>query len=168
MVRNSLRPDEILGLLAAAPAEIAAAAKALTAAETEAAPRAGQWSLVELLAHLRACADVWGGAMAAIADGEPGPLRAVNPPTWVERTDYRALPFNVSLRAYTEQRQDLLPQLRRLPAAGWERTVVVTGAGRPLQRSVLFYGRWLAGHERSHRRQIWDTAAAVRGTLQGG
>ena len=168
MVRNSLRPDEILGLLARAPAEIAAAAKALTAAETEAAPRAGEWSLVQLLAHLRSCADVWGGAMAAIADGEPGPLRAVNPLTWVERTDYRILPFDVSLQAYTEQRRELLPRLRRLPSAGWERTVVVTGAGRPLQRSVLFYGRWLAGHERSHRRQISATAAAVRGGRPGG
>jgi hypothetical protein len=168
MVRNSLRPDEILGLLAGAPAEIAAATTALTAAETETAPLAGEWSLVQLLAHLRACADVWGGAMAAIAGGQPGPLRAVNPLTWVERTDYRNLPFDDSLRAYTEQRQELLPQLRRLPPAGWERTVWVTGAGRPLQRSVLFYGRWLAGHERSHRRQIWATAAAVhRGRLGG-
>jgi hypothetical protein len=46
MVRNSLRPDEILELLAGAPAEIAAAAKALTTAATKAAPRlgSGPWS----------------------------------------------------------------------------------------------------------------------------
>jgi hypothetical protein len=37
--------------------------------------------------------------MAAMAGGEPGPLRAVNPLTWVERTDYPIVPFNVSLRA---------------------------------------------------------------------
>ncbi len=168
MVRNSLRPDEILELLAGAPAEIGAATTGLAPAETEAAPRAGQWSLVWVLAHLRACADVWGGAMAAIAEGEQGTIRARNPLTWVERTDYRALPFDISLRAYEEQRQDLLPQLRRLAPAGWERTVLVTGAGRPLQRSILFYGRWLAGHERSHRRQITATAAAVRGSRPGG
>ena len=168
MVRNSLRPDEILELLAGAPAEIAAATTGLAPAETEEAPQAGQWSLVQVLAHLRSCADVWGGAMATIAEGEQATIRARNPLTWVERTDYRTLPFDISLRAYTEQRQDLIPQLRRLPPAGWERTVLVTGAGRPLQRSVLFYGRWLAGHERSHRRQIAATAAAVRGAGPGG
>ena len=162
MVRNSLRPDEILALLAGAPAEIAAETRGLAPGESAAAPGLGQWSLVQVLAHLRSCADVWGGAMAAIAEGERGPLRAVNPLTWVERTNYRTLPFDVSLQAYTEQRHALLPLLSRLPPVEWERTVVVTGAGRPLQRSVLSYGRWLAGHERSHRRQVAATAAAVR------
>ncbi|MGC8472949.1 MAG: DinB family protein [Candidatus Dormibacteria bacterium] len=168
MVRNSLRPDEIQGLLAGNPAAIAAEARGLTPAEAEAAPRAGQWSLVQVLAHLRSCADVWGGAMAAIAEGERGPLRAVNPLTWVERTNYRVLPFDISLQAYTEQRRALLPLLHRLTPMEWERTVVVTGAGRPLQRSALLYGRWLAGHERSHRRQVAATAAAVRRGRAGG
>ena len=162
MVRNSLRPDEILALLAGAPAEIAAETRGLAPGESAAAPGLGQWSLVQVLAHLRACADVWGGAMAAIAAGEPGPLRAVNPLTWVERTNYGTLPFDVSLQVYTEQRGALLPLLRRLPPEEWERQVLVTGAGRPLQRSALFYGRWLAGHERSHRRQIAATAAVLR------
>ena len=162
MVRNSLRPDEILEILESTPAGLAAATVGLRAVEKAAAPRAGEWSLVELLAHLRACADVWGGAMTVIAEGEQRGIRAVNPLTSVERTDYRSLPFDASLQAFTRQRQDLLPRLLRLAPAEWERTAVVTGAGRPLQRSALFYGRWLAGHERSHRRQIAATAAAVR------
>jgi hypothetical protein len=30
----------------------------------------------------------------------------------------------------------------------------VTGAGKPLERTVLFYAQWLARHERPHVKQI--------------
>jgi hypothetical protein len=30
----------------------------------------------------------------------------------------------------------------------------VTGAGKVLERTVLFYARWLAGHEEPHVKQI--------------
>jgi len=43
------------------------------------------------------------------------------------------------------------------------RSTTVTGAGAKLERSVLFYGRWLAGHERPHIKQI---AHIVRGDRQ--
>ena len=44
--------------------------------------------------------------------------------------------------------------LEPLPQHGWSRTATVTGAGTVLQRTVLFYARWLAGHERPHVKQI--------------
>ena len=161
VVRNALDADQVLELLARTPELIAVAASGLTPAQLAAAPGAGEWSLHQVLAHLRACADVWGGAMLAIAEEGRPSFRAVNPLTWIQSTDYLSRPFDSSLREFREQRQRLLLRLRLLPPGGWERVAEVTGAGRPLQRSVLFYGRWLAGHERSHRRQIRDTAAAV-------
>lgn len=87
MVRNSLRPDEILELLAGAPAEIAAQTRGLAPGETAAASRPGQWSLVQVLSHLRSCADVWGGAMTAIAGGERGHfVPSIPSPGWSEPT----------------------------------------------------------------------------------
>ncbi len=43
-----------------------------------------------------------------------------------------------------------LALLRPLPKAAWSRCATVTGAGRPRERTVLDYARWLANHERSH------------------
>jgi hypothetical protein len=34
------------------------------------------------------------------------------------------------------------------------RAATETGAGRVLERTVLFYARWLAGHERPHVKQV--------------
>lgn len=41
-----------------------------------------------------------------------------------------------------------------LPHEGWSRAATVTGAGRVLERTVLFYAQWLAHHERQHVRQF--------------
>jgi hypothetical protein len=47
-----------------------------------------------------------------------------------------------------------LATLRGLAPDGWARTVTVTGAGRPLEKSVLDDATRLAGHERGHVKQI--------------
>jgi hypothetical protein len=107
-----------------------------------------------VLAHLRACGDIWGGCIAAIVAEERPTLRAVNPRTWIEQTDYPELEFQPSLRAFAAQRADLLALLEPLPPDGWGRSATVTGAGKVLERTVLFYADWLARHERPHVKQI--------------
>ena len=47
------------------------------------------WSATEILAHLRSCADVWGDCIAAILAEDRPTLRAINPTTWIDRTNYR-------------------------------------------------------------------------------
>jgi hypothetical protein len=81
-------------------------------------------------------------------------IRAINPTTWIKSTDYPELEFAPSFRAFTKQRAELLALLRRVPRAGWSRSATVTGAGKPRERTVLEYARWLANHERSHLKQI--------------
>lgn len=125
-------------------------------------PSQDEWSLNEVLAHLRACADVWGGCIATMI-AEDGPtLRAVNPRMWITRTDYPALEFRPSLQAFATQRAELLAILEPLPPDGWTRGATVTGAGRPLERTVLSYARWLARHERSHVKHIERVVNAPR------
>lgn len=75
-----------------------------------------------------------------IAEDTPT-IRAVNPRTWIEKTDYLELEFRPSLGSFTTQRADLLAILKPLPHEGWSRTATVTGAGKVLERTVLFYGR---------------------------
>jgi hypothetical protein len=79
---------------------------------------------------------------------------AVNPRTWINQTDYRELEFRPSLRAFATQLAEFLAVLEPLPPEGWSRAVTVTGAGKALERTVLFYARWLAEHERPHVGQV--------------
>jgi hypothetical protein len=81
-------------------------------------------------------------------------FRAVNPTSWIKQTNYRELAFQPSLQAFTAQRAELLAVLKPLAPEAWLHTALVTGAGKPRERTVQTYARWLANHEQSHIRQI--------------
>jgi DinB superfamily len=151
---RSLTTEQVLTLLAETPPRIAALTAGLVPAQLHTPPNHDGWSANDVLAHLRACADVWGTCIVAMIAEDRPTLRAVNPLTWIKKTDYLELEFRPSLRSFATQRDDLLAVLEPLPREGWSRTATVTGAGKPLQRTVLFYGHWLARHERQHVKQI--------------
>jgi len=151
---RSLTTEQVLTLLAETPPRIAALTDGLAPAQLRATPDHDAWSANDVLAHLRACADVWGNCIAAmIAEDEPT-LRAVNPRTWINSTDYLDLEFRRSLRTFAAQRAELLAVLQPLPPEDWSRAATVTGAGKVLERTVLFYAQWLARHERPHVKQV--------------
>ena len=154
MPSSSLTIEQVLTLLVGTPPRLEAITAGLTAAQLHTAPNEDEWSANDVLAHLRACADVWGGCIAAMIAEDMPTLRAVNPRTWIKQTDYRDQEFLPSLRAFAVQRAELLTVLEPLPPEGWSRAATVTGAGKALERTVLFYARWLAGHERPHVKQI--------------
>jgi hypothetical protein len=146
--------EELLTLLTVAPPRLAASTALLTPAELRTPPKNEEWSATDVLAHVRACADVWGGCIEAMIATNGPTLRAVNPRSWIKKTDYRELEFRSSLRSFTKQRSDLLAVLEPLPPKVWSRSATVTGAGAVLVRTVHFYAQWLAKHERTHVKQI--------------
>ena len=151
---RALTIEQALVLLEATPPRLAALADGVTPAQLRAAPAPNEWSANDVLAHLRACADMWGKyIMAMLAEDRPT-LRAVNPRTWIEQTNYRELDFQPSLQAFASQRAELLAVLKPLPADGWVRSAIITGAGKPLTLTVLSYAERLARHERPHVKQI--------------
>ena len=154
--------EQIVTLLAAAPVRIAEVTAGMAPADLRTAPAPAEWSANDVLAHLRACADVWGDCIAVMLAEDSPTIRAINPTTWIDRTDYRELEFAPSLHAFTEQRAALRRVLEPLSADGWSRGGTVTGAGRPLTRTVLSYARWMAEHERPHLKQIQRTVERVR------
>jgi hypothetical protein len=105
---------------------------------------------------------MWGNCIAAIITQDHPTLRAVNPRTWVDQTDYREQAFQSSLQAFAEQRATLLTTLEGLAPEDWARSATVTGAGRPLERTARFYAEWLVTHERPHVKQIGHIASAMR------
>ncbi|HST88182.1 MAG TPA: DinB family protein [Ktedonobacterales bacterium] len=162
MSDTSLTPEQVLALLAAAPPRLAALTADLAPAQLRTAPTPDAWSANAVLAHLRACADVWGGCIVAMLAEDRPTLRAVNPRTWIKRTDYLDLDFRPSLHAFATQRADLLALLEPLPPEGWARAATVTGAGKALERTVLSYARWLADHERPHVKQVARIVTTLR------
>jgi len=151
---KSLTIEQVLTLLAEAPPRIAALTTGLTPAQLHAAPNPDEWSANDVLAHLRACADVWGNNIMAMLAEDTPTIRAVNPRTWIRKTDYLELKFQPSLRAFTAQRTELLQVLEPLKPKDWSRAATVTGAGKPLVQTVLSYADRLARHERPHLKQI--------------
>jgi hypothetical protein len=160
---SRLDVEEIRALLPTTPRRIADITKGYEEAELQTAPAPGEWSANEVLAHLRACADVWGDCIATILGEDEPTIRAINPRTWIKRTDYRDQEFRRSLRAFTAQRTRLLKLLDPLAPGAWSRSSTVVGAGVPLRRTVRDYAHWMAKHERPHIKQIENTVLAVRG-----
>ncbi len=151
---RSLTIEQVLTLLAETPPRIAAHTAGLAPAQLHTTPDPDGWSANDLLAHLRACADVWGDCIAAMIAQDTPTLRAVNPRSWIRKTDYLEQEFQPSLHAFAVQRTKLLEVLEPLPPEGWSRAATITGAGKVLERTVLSYAQWLARHERPHVKQI--------------
>lgn len=154
--------EQVLILLDETPTRIAALTASLEPAQLNTAPGPGEWSANDVLAHLRACADMWGGSIMTIIAEDRPTFRAVNPVTWIKKTDYPELEFRSSLHAFVTQRADLLAVLKPLPREGWSRMATVTGAGKPLKKTVLDYAARLARHERAHLKQIARTVKTIR------
>ncbi len=163
MSSKYLPVDQILTILKETPSRLALLAAGLSAAQLRAAPEPGEWSASEVLAHLRACSDVWGDhyIMTILAHDEPT-IKAVNPRRWIKDTDYFEQDFQPALHLFTQQREKLLIVLEALQPEGWWRTATLTGAGKPLQQTLISHADGLARHERAHLKQIERALNALR------
>jgi hypothetical protein len=163
MTDKYLSIDTILSILKETPPRLAELTSGLDSAQLQHAPGAGEWSVSEILAHLRACNEVWGGYyIMTILSQEKPTIKAVNPRTWIKNTDYLEQDFRSALRAFTKQRNKLLSVLEPLAARDWMRTNVLIGAGKPLQQTLISHADGLARHERAHLKQIERTINALR------
>ncbi len=154
--------EQIQTMLADTPARIASLTEGLSPEQLVAPPQSGEWSARDVLAHLRACADMWGKYIVVILNQDRPTFKAVNPTTWIKQTDYREQQFQPSLQAFTAQRAELLAVLEPLAPEDWSREATVTGAGKPRLRTVHTYGEWLANHERSHIKQFERIVSAMK------
>jgi hypothetical protein len=162
MTRTSLTIEQILTILIETPPRIAEFTVGLTETQLHAASSPGEWSINEVLAHLRSCADVWGNCIVMIINHDKPTIRAINPRTWIKSTNYLELEFQPSVQAFTAQRTDLLTVLQALRPKTWSRSAIVTGAGNVLERTVQSYAERLALHERTHLKQIKLIASTMR------
>lgn len=153
MPKPLMSPEECLAILKSTPARLAEATRGLPSQDLR-RPIVGEWSATDVLAHLRACADARGECIPRIIAEDHPTIRVVNPQVLIETSGHRNLDFHDSLEAFTKQRTELVRTLEKLPPGAWSRSGTFTGAGAPLERSVLFYADWIARHERPHVKQL--------------
>jgi len=81
MAGRSLTIGQVLTFLPQTPERIAALTADLETIQLHAAPDRGEWSANDVLAHLRACDDVWGDCIVQIVTRDAPTLQAVSPRT---------------------------------------------------------------------------------------
>src|SRR4051794_20612674 len=155
---KKLEQDRVLAPLAKTPRRIEQITSGLDPDQLRARTAESEWSLNDILAHLRSNADVWGGYIIRILEEDAPRIKAISPRTWIKSTDYLDWEFRSSFCLFVSERQALLEILQSMSNAAWTRGATITGAGKVLQRTVLTYARTLAQHEQPHIRQIARTA----------
>lgn len=154
--------DTVLTLLKATPPRLAAMTNGYEPVWLQTNPDEDSWSANDILAHLRACADVWGKSMLTMIAQERPTLRYISPRTWIRKTDYPAQEFHRSLLAFTQQRDNLLHALHRLKPADWARGATFTGTVKGREQTVLSYAQRLAEHEQQHLAQLESLLLAMK------
>jgi hypothetical protein len=113
------------------------------------------WSVSDILAHLRACSDVWGNSIIAMITRDNPTLRYVSPRSWMRKPTYLEQEFDAALESFTQERQKLVKALAELDEAGWIRRGTFTGASpRQRDQTVLSYSDRIVNHEQPHLDQI--------------
>jgi hypothetical protein len=108
------------------------------------------WSVNDILAHLRSCADVWGGSIEAMLAQDKPTLPYRHPRQWIKKTNYPNLLFDESFQAFRMQRKNLLNVLNNLSFEDWSRAAMI----KHREHTVFSETRRMALHEDIHCQQI--------------
>jgi DinB superfamily len=146
--------ERILRLLAATPRRIASLSRGVEISKLHFRRRQDSWSANDILAHLRACADVWGKSIVEMITRDNPKLRYISPRSWIRKTDYLELEFRGSLKAFTDQRRELLRALKGLAIKDWSRSATFTAKTKGPEQTVFSYACQIAEHENKHCDQI--------------
>ncbi len=151
---TDIHPGAIVKLLKTTPGHITSAVRGLHDEDLTWKPTAESWSVNQVLAHLRACADVWGDSIMKILTQDNPTFPHISPRTWIRKTNHLDLDFKASVLAFRKQREELLNILQPLPHEAWLRGAKVKAAAKLREETVLSYARRLANHEAGHCEQI--------------
>lgn len=150
-------PNEIatyLKILEETPHRIRAACEGHPAEALQTRPNRESWSANEVVAHLRACVDVWGKDIRRMLTEQNPTWRHLSPRTWMRKTNYAEQSFSESFAIFVKEREDLLKLLIELPLADWSRSANVIQRGKDRKQTVFLRVRQMAMHEEGHMEQI--------------
>ncbi|MBI3463734.1 MAG: DinB family protein [Planctomycetes bacterium] len=129
------------------------ATEGLTQPELLSRPGPGNWSTVELVAHLLDADLVIADRMKRVIAEENPPLVAFDENKWATRLHYEAQPTGTATVLFDLNRRHMLEVLRRLDDAAFQRTGLHSERG-PLTLAQLVQGA--ADHLDHHLRFIYE------------
>lgn len=144
----------LLALLAETPQRLAVMTHGLDTARYHTPLAENEWSVQEVLAHLRVCAEVWGQSIMAMITQERPSLRYVSPRTVAKKRNYVTQEYHPSLQEFSRQRTELLQLLTSLPEEAWSRGATFTGTTRGREQTIYRYVQRITAHEAEHIAQI--------------
>jgi uncharacterized damage-inducible protein DinB len=147
---TSAEIEKYLAIISQMPHQIAQAVQDVDEARLQCKADRKSWSVNDILAHLRSCADLWTHSMYAMLAASEPVFSDVDERKWAKVTRYAELPFHDSLRAYSLQRENLVRVLRALRFESWECSAILFER----KHTVFTQTRRLAKHEQEHVKQI--------------
>jgi hypothetical protein len=147
----------VLTLLSEMPKQIARVVRLCPDPQLHRKPEADAWSAQEVVAHLRACAEVWGRSINRMLAEDHPTIRYVSPRGWIKKTNYLQVSFHDTLRAFSEERLALVRTLTKLTASDWARGATFTATTLGRKATVLSYATRIADHEVRHLDQLRRT-----------
>lgn len=146
--------EQLLALLTVAPSRLDSMNQSIDDERLNFKPDETSWSANEILAHVRANAEVWGKSILAMIGQDHPTLRYVSPRSWMRKTNYHKQDFHESLHTFTQQRANLLKSLKALNQADWSRGATFTATTRGREATILSYVQRMTDHERQHVEQL--------------
>lgn len=142
--------DKYLAILTENPRRIVTCTAGAGEATLRQQPGQRQWSIVEILAHIRACQELWSFSIYAMLSETQPSLPLLDERRWAKVTRYATLPFNDSFQAFLLRRIELTNVLRNLSFEDWARSADIGGRSHTIFSQV----RRMAFHELEHVEEI--------------
>jgi len=160
MPRLQMTPAEVqkhLSQLTDTPRRLASCTAHLTDEQLHTRPGPRDWSASEILAHLRACDEVWSHSIyAMLAENRPE-LPLLDERRWAKAARYADREFAATLQAFTLRRAELVSVLGALSVEDWSRAADIGGR----THSIFSQVRRMALHEAEHCAQLESRASAL-------
>jgi hypothetical protein len=142
--------ERSLQWIAETPGSLRNATRGIDDAFLQSSSAKSSWSVNDILAHLRACADIWTFSIyAMLAASEPA-LPDINERKWAKVTGYTDVSFSESLQAFSIQRENLLRVLNNLSLESWDKSAMIFGR----KHTIFTQVRRMAKHEQEHLNQM--------------
>lgn len=126
-----------------------------------------EWSVNEILAHLRVCAEVWGKSILAMIAQDHPTLRYVSPRTVAKKRNYATQDYQASCQEFAKQRSELLDAVKAVASADWVRGATFTGTTKGRAQTIYSYIQRIADHESEHLKQIETILQTTRSQKRG-
>jgi DinB superfamily len=86
------------------------------------APTEGEWSPMEILAHVKAFDDIITSRIATILTSDQPNISNIDIQAWKDIAGYAEAPLDQTLVSYQRHRAEMVWQLRHIPLTSWQRT----------------------------------------------